>query len=61
MAAIDPAKAKPLTEAWFQAMKIYYPEIETPAPETVAAVRDLIALCQYAGQTGNPVAHIWIA
>ncbi|WP_251318116.1 hypothetical protein [Flintibacter muris] len=57
MAAIDPAKAKALTETWFQAMG---PEAVSPSPDAVAAVEDLIALCQYAGQTGNPVLHMWM-
>ena len=61
IAAIDPQKANALTEAWFQAMRAYDPEVKSPPLEAVAAVKDLIGLCQYAGQTGNPVVHIWIA
>ena len=61
IAAIDPQKANALTEAWFQAMRAYDPEVKSPPPEAVAAVKDLIELCQYAGQTGKPVVHIWTA
>ena len=61
MAGIDPQKANALAEAWFQAMRAYDPEVKSPSSEAVAAVKDLINLCQFAGQTGNPVVHIWTA
>ena len=56
-AAIEIKDAAPLAEAWYQAMGLK----ESLPPEAIAAVKDLIELCQYAGQTGHPVIHIWIA
>lgn len=57
IAAVEAKDAKPLAEAWYQAMGLK----ESLLPEAIAAVKDLIELCQYAGQTGNPVVHIWAA
>lgn len=62
IASIDPKNAKPLAEAWFQAMETNYQEsVGKPTPASVTAIEDLLALCKYARQTGNPVVHIWIA
>lgn len=56
-AAVKIKDAKPLAEAWYQAIGLK----DSLPPEAIAAVKDLIELCQYAGHTGNPVVHIWVA